>query len=296
MAKHDQIKHLDWKRFRALPDCPLHLKDRPTAIEKLGKDDDRDKELEHLKEQLRDDQAKLNADGRYGVLVIFQGMDTSGKDSAIKHVMSGLNPLGAQATAFAAPSTDELHHDFLWRTHNKIPARGKIGIFNRSYYEETLIVRIHPELLAAQNLPPEHTRPEKVWRDRLEDIRHHERYLHRQGYRVVKFFLHLSKREQKERLLSRFDNPAKLWKIDPSDISERALWDRYQKAYEEAIASTTTKEAPWYIVPSDEKETAWLIILRVLLQTMKDLPLDWPRQTPARLAQLRKERAKLVRG
>lgn len=293
MAKSKLTDHIDWKRFRTLPGRPVSLDHRPTEIEKLCSDEKCAEYLAQFKTHLLRHQSKLNADGRYGVLVIFQGMDTAGKDSAIKHVMTGLNPLGASATAFGAPSQEELHHDFLWRTHTKIPPRGKIGIFNRSYYEETLIVRIHPEMLAAENLPPEYARPERIWRDRLEDIRNHELYLHRQGYRLVKIFLHISKSKQKERLLARFDDPSKNWKIDPSDIDERALWVRYQKAYEEALTATSTKEAPWYIVPADEKKTAWLIVSQILHETLKGLPLAWPEVSSKRQAMLARARAKL---
>jgi len=296
MAKGKLTDHIDWKRFRTVPGRPARLGQRPTEIEKLCSDEKCEEHLAEFKAHLLRHQSELRADGRYGILVIFQGMDTSGKDSAIKHVMSGLNPLGASATAFGVPSHDERHHDFLWRTHMQIPARGNVGIFNRSYYEEVLIVRVHPELLTAENLPPEHTRPERLWRERLEDIRNHEAYLYRQGYRLVKIFLHISKSRQKERLLARFDDPSKNWKIDPNDIDERALWGRYEKAYEEALSATSTKEAPWYVVPADDKKTAWLIISEILHATFKQLPLAWPEASPQRRAELRRLRARLERG
>lgn len=254
-----------------------------TDIDRLYRSE-RDYEIQFadLQAKIAKRQNVLVADRRYGVLIIFQGMDAAGKDSAIKHTMSCLNPQGVSVTSFGRPSDEELRHDFLWRSHAKLPGRGKVGIFNRSYYEETLTVRLHRELLEAQHLPVERTRSPNFWQERFADIRNHELYLERQGYAVIKFFLHLSKTEQKKRLLERLDNPSKNWKFDPNDVGERKLWLKFQHAYEECLRQTSTREAPWYVIPADDKQNARLLIATILLERLNDLQLTYPEVSPQR--------------
>ncbi len=218
----------------------------------------------------------LYAQDRWGVLLIFQAMDAAGKDGAIKHVMSGVNPQGCQVSAFKAPSATDLDHDYLWRCSQHLPQRGNIGIFNRSYYEETLIVRVHPEIFAKQKLPPSLVTPD-IWKDRFQDIRNFERYLTRNGIVVRKFFLHLSKEEQKRRFLERIDTPEKQWKFSSSDAQERNHWDEYMRAYEEMIRNTATKEAPWFVVPADNKWFTRLVVSATVIDTLANLDLHFPR-------------------
>ncbi len=220
-------------------------------------------------------QAKLYAQDSHALLLIFQAMDAAGKDGTIKHVMSGVNPQGCQVTSFKAPSARELSHDFLWRSNLALPERGRIGIFNRSYYEETLVVRVHPKLLQAQKLPPETSR-KHLWRDRFVDINAYERHLSRNGTVIRKFFLHLSKSEQKRRFLARLDDPDKNWKFSGADLKERAYWDDYQAAYEETIAATASPEAPWHVVPADHKWFTHLVVAAVVVETMRSLNLKLP--------------------
>jgi PPK2 family polyphosphate:nucleotide phosphotransferase len=241
-------------------------------------------------------QEKLYAHDRYAVLMIFQAMDAAGKDGAIKHVMSGINPQGCQVTSFRHPSASELEHDFLWRTAQHLPERGRIGIFNRSYYEEVLIVRVHPEILRAERLPDEVVEDDEVWEHRYRSIRHFERHLHANGTRIVKFFLHLSKEEQRKRFLARIDEPDKNWKLGPADVEERKYWPRYMKAYEACLAATSTKHSPWYVVPADDKENARLIVSAILLELLRGLKLHYPRTTPERRRELQGLRRKLVSG
>lgn len=217
-------------------------------------------------------QERLYAQNRWA---IFQAMDAAGKDSAIKHVMSGVNPQGCQVWSFKAPSAEELDHDFLWRCWKRLPERGRIGIFNRSYYEETLIVRVHPELLARQRLPPELI-TRRIWRERFADICHFERYLHRNGVLVCKFFLHVSKAEQKRRFLERLENPEKHWKFSAADVAERRHWDAYMEAYEDMIRHTATPEAPWYVVPADHKWFARLVVAAAVIDALDALDLRYP--------------------
>ncbi len=231
--------------------------------------------LEEYRAELSALQTLLYAHHRYAVLLIFQGMDAAGKDGAIKHVMSGVNPQGCQVFSFKQPSSEELDHDFLWRTNCRLPERGRIGIFNRSYYEEVLIARVKPAVLAAQRLPAECV-GKHLWRERYQDIVHLEDYLHRNGTRVVKFFLHLSKEEQRQRLLARLDDPRKNWKFSRADLEVRQDWDAFQAAYADCLAATSTKHAPWYVVPADDKWNARLIISQIILETMKILPLHYP--------------------
>jgi PPK2 family polyphosphate:nucleotide phosphotransferase len=218
-------------------------------------------------------------------LLIFQAMDAAGKDGAIKHVMSGVNPQGCQVYSFKAPSERELQHDFLWRTTRDLPERGHIGIFNRSYYEEVLVVRVHPEILTSQKLPPSLT-TKKIWDERFEDIRGFERHMLRSGTVIRKFFLHLSKKEQKKRFLKRLEEPEKNWKFSPGDVREREYWDDYQDAYEEMIRSTATKHAPWYVVPADHKWFSRLVISTVIVDTLESLDLKYPKVDPAKRKEL----------
>lgn len=230
-------------------------------------------------------QERLYAQDQWGVLLIFQAMDAAGKDGTIKHVLSGVNPQGCEVHAFKAPSSEELDHDFLWRCMRRLPERGRLGIFNRSYYEETLVVRVHPELLAKEKLPPRLV-TKNIWKERFQDIRHFERYLCRNGIVVRKFFLNLSKQEQKRRFLSRLEDPAKHWKFSAADARERERWDDYMEAYEDTIRHTATDEAPWYVVPADNKWFARLVVSTVVIETLSSLDLKLPKLDKARLAEL----------
>src|SRR5580698_5225578 len=234
---------------------------------------------EHI-ELLSQQQNLLYASNRYALLLIFQAMDAAGKDSAIKHVMSGVNPQGCQVSSFKKPSAEELQHDFLWRTTRFMPERGKIGIFNRSYYEEVLIVRVHREILKGEDLPEELVDKKHFWRDRYRSIQNLEDHLHRNGTLVIKFFLHLSNAEQKKRFLKRIDDPEKNWKFSADDIKERKYWKQYMKAYAECLAATSTRNAPWYIVPADDKENTGLIISRIILDALQGLKMSYPKTTP----------------
>jgi PPK2 family polyphosphate:nucleotide phosphotransferase len=242
--------------------------------------------LEHL-------QDLLYAQGRWGLLLIFQGLDAAGKDGAIKHVMSGVNPMGCQVASFKAPSPEELDHDFLWRAQVRLPGRGRIGIFNRSYYEEVLVVRVHPELLAPQRLPASPS-GKMLWESRFKDIRAFEHHLARSGVVVRKFFLHVSRAEQKRRLLARLDDPDKNWKYSPADIHERAYWPKYMRAYEDAIRATATRHAPWYVVPADNKWYARLVVAAAIVDTLASLRLAYPRLGRAARAGLAQARRRLL--
>jgi PPK2 family polyphosphate:nucleotide phosphotransferase len=226
-------------------------------------------------EVLADLQDKLYAQDHWGILLIFQAMDAAGKDGAIKHVMSGINPQGCQVTSFKSPSAEDLDHDYLWRCLKALPNRGHIGIFNRSYYEETLVVRVHPEFLAHQKIPPQLV-TKHIWEERFQDIRALERYLSRNGILVRKFFLHVSKKEQKRRFLERIENPDKNWKFSGNDAAERGHWDGYMEAYEDMIRNTATKDAPWYVVPADNKWFTRLVVAGVLIDTLESLNLAYP--------------------
>ena len=234
------------------------------------------------------------ASNRYALLLIFQAMDAAGKDGAIRHVMSGVNPQGCQVFSFKHPSATELEHDFLWRTSQCLPERGRIGIFNRSYYEEVLIVRVHPEILLAQGVPDELIDEKAIWQERYRSILDLESHLHRNGTRVVKFFLHLSEDEQRKRFLERIDDPEKNWKFSLADITERKFWKQYMKAYEECLGATSTKIAPWYVVPADDKENARLIISRIILDTFKTLKMRYPETDENRRQELLSIRQQLV--
>ena len=230
-------------------------------------------------------QDKLYAQDRWAVLLIFQAMDAAGKDGAIKHVMSGVNPQGCQVHSFKAPSPEELDHDYLWRCMKVLPNRGQIGIFNRSYYEETLVVRVHPELLARQKLPPKLV-TEAIWKERFQDIRSFERYLTRNGIIVRKFFLHVSKKEQKRRFLERIENPEKNWKFSASDAQEREHWGAYMDAYEDMIRHTATEAAPWYVVPADNKWFTRVVVAAAVIEALASLKLAYPEVGPEKLREL----------
>ena len=238
-------------------------------------------------------QRLLYATNSYALLLIFQAMDAAGKDGAISHVLTGVNPQGCEVFSFKHPSAEELEHDFLQRTTCRLPARGRIGVFNRSYYEEVLIVRVHPELLRSEGIPDEGPATKTVWQERYRSIADLEQHLHRNGTRVIKFFLHLSKAEQRRRLLARIDQPDKNWKFSATDLTERKYWDEYMKAYGECLGATSTKEAPWHIVPADDKLNARLIISQIVTEVMQGLDLHYPRQTRTRRHELRAIRRKL---
>ena len=242
--------------------------------------------------RLAEMQDVLYAQDRWSVLLIFQAMDAAGKDSTIKHVMSGVNPQGCQVTSFKQPSAEELDHDFLWRTTRHLPERGRIGIFNRSYYEEVLVVRVHPNILASQHLPPELV-TKKIWKERFEDINAFERYLARNGTLILKFFLNVSKGEQKKRFLARLDEPEKHWKFQPSDVAERQLWSDYMKAYEETIRATSAPHAPWHVIPADSKWFTRLAVAAAIVEAMGRLDLAYPKVEPELGDRLQAARASL---
>jgi len=248
--------------------------------------------LEQHIAQLSAQQQLHYASNRYAILLIFQAMDAAGKDGAIKHVMSGINPQGCQVFSFKHPSATELLHDFLWRTTRDLPERGRIGIFNRSYYEEVLIARVHPEILRSEGLPDVLLVEKAVWHDRYRSIVDLERHLHGNGTRVVKFFLHLSKEEQRKRFLERIDDPQKNWKFSVDDIKERKYWEHYMTAFEQCLGATSTGDVPWYVIPADDKENARLIVSQIVLDTFEDLKMSYPKTTAAR----RKELLAIRRG
>ena len=234
------------------------------------------------------------ASNKSALLLIFQGMDAAGKDGAIRHVMSGVNPQGCEVFSFKQPTADELEHDFLWRTNRHLPERGRIGIFNRSYYEEVLVVRVHPEILRSQGLPEELRDEKNIWKERYLSITDLEQHLHRNGTRVIKFFLHLSKNEQRKRFLERIDEPDKNWKFSLADIHERKYWKHYMKAYEDCLTATSTHEAPWFVVPADDKENARLIVSRIVMDTLDGLKMAYPKTTAKRRRELHSIRKQLV--
>ncbi len=238
-------------------------------------------------------QQLLYASNRYAVLLIFQAMDAAGKDGAIRHVMSGVNPQGCQVFSFKHPSATELEHDFLWRTTQDLPERGHIGIFNRSYYEEVLIVRVHPEILQGQGLPDRLLEDKSIWKERYRSIVDLENHLCRNGTRIIKFFLHLSEEEQRKRFIERIDDPDKNWKFSLSDIEERKFWSQYMLAYEECLSATSTRNAPWYVVPADDKENARLIVSRIILDTFKSLELAYPKPSAEHQRELQSIRRQL---
>jgi PPK2 family polyphosphate:nucleotide phosphotransferase len=265
----------------------VDLQKWPTIVEPIWQ------AAEQYQNQLRNQVAKLNglqqllyASNQHAVLLIFQAMDAAGKDSVIKHVMSGVNPQGCQVFSFKHPSPAELQHDFLWRTTRDLPERGRIGIFNRSYYEEVLIARVHPEILSAEGLADADQDKKSVWHERFRSITDLERHLSANGTRIIKFFLHLSKGEQRKRFLQRIEDPEKNWKFSLADIEERKLWKQYMKAYERCLTATSTTVAPWYIVPADDKENTRLIVAQIVVDTLESLDMAYPKLTPERRSEL----------
>jgi PPK2 family polyphosphate:nucleotide phosphotransferase len=284
------------KDFQVKEGDKVKLKKWPTLVKPVYKSKKSyNKLLAEQIAELSDLQRLLYASNRYSLLLIFQAMDAAGKDGAIRHVMSGINPQGCQVFSFKHPSATELEHDFLWRTTQSLPERGRIGIFNRSYYEEVLIVRVHPEILLGQGLPDRLLDDKTVWRDRYTSIVDLEKHLYRNGTRVVKFFLHLSREEQRKRLLDRIDEPDKNWKVSEADIVERKFWDQYMQAYEECLSATSTKLAPWYVVPADDKENARLIVAEIILDTFKALKMSYPKVDAKRRQELQAIRQKLIK-
>ncbi|MBN1866210.1 polyphosphate kinase 2 family protein [Candidatus Sumerlaeota bacterium] len=280
--------------FRVRPGEEVKLSEWPTTGKPFFKSKKSYHKLlgEHV-EELSSLQRLHYASNRYALLLIFQGMDAAGKDGAIRHVMSGINPQGCQVFSFKQPSAEELDHDFLWRTNCRLPERGRIGIFNRSYYEEVLIVRVHPEILSSQRLPVELPDAETIWKDRYRSIVDLEEHLHRNGTRIIKFYLHLSKKEQRKRFLDRIDEPEKNWKFSVSDLHERESWPLYMQAYEACLSATNTANAPWYVVPADDKKNARLIVSQIALDTLNDLKMAYPKTTAKRRRELKSIRERL---
>ena len=287
---------IDLKDFMVPPGKKIDLNQWPTDVKPVyaSKKDYRQR-LERQVEKLSALQQLHYASNRYAVLLIFQAMDAAGKDGAIQHVMSGVNPQGCQVFSFKHPSATELDHDFLWRTTRCLPERGRIGIFNRSYYEEVLIARVHPEILRSEGLPDELSLDRKaIWQERYRSILDLEGHLARNGTRIIKFFLHLSKEEQRKRFLKRIDDPKRNWKFSMADIEERRFWNDYMKAYEACLGATSTKAAPWHIVPADNKKNARLIISEIILDVFTRLKMSYPQTTPTRRRELLSIRRRLV--
>lgn len=268
-------KKFNLSEFSTKPKMVLGPEDKPLVKEAI----------QQGIEALSDLQEVLYAQDKWSVLVIFQAMDAAGKDGAIKHVMSGINPQGCQVTSFKTPSEEDLDHDFLWRCVKNLPERGRIGIFNRSYYEEVLVVRVHEELLKKQKLPSKLI-TKKIWEERLEDIRNFEKYLHRNGTKVIKIFLNVSKEEQKSRFMERIEEPEKNWKFSSGDVRERGYWDQYMTAYQEMIRDTSSKHSPWYVIPADNKSYARLAVASAIIKALDSLELRYPKITESQLAGL----------
>ena len=290
------MRTIDPGDFRVRPGKTVDLDKWPTRVKPVYRSRQEYQTLlaEHTA-KLSEQQSRLYADDSYALLLIFQAMDAAGKDSAIKHVMSGVNPQGCQVFSFKHPSAEELDHDFLWNAMRKLPERGRIGIFNRSYYEEVLIVRVHQEILDAERLPKELVREKTIWQDRYHSIVNLEKHLHRNGTRIVKFFLHLSKEEQRKRFLRRIDEPEKNWKFSVDDVKERESWKQYKNAYEACLSATSTASAPWYVVPADDKSTTRLIVSRIIVDALKELKLEYPKLNPERRRELQAIRKLLAR-
>jgi len=282
------------KKFLVSPGTRVHLREWPTLTKAFfSSKKEYNAILKEHHKRLGSLQTLLYAHDRYSALFIFQAMDAAGKDGAIKHVMSGVNPQGCQVFSFKHPSSTELDHDFLWRTAQCLPERGRIGIFNRSHYEEVLIVRVHPEILHSQKLPPEALKGKRFWRDRFRSINGFEEHLHRNGTRIAKFFLHLSREEQRRRFIERIDQPEKNWKFSQDDLGERQLWDEYMAAYEDCLSSTSTSSSPWYVVPADDKKNARLIISQIVVDTLSSLEMSYPQVSPQRQEELKAIRKQL---
>ncbi|HSD97894.1 MAG TPA: ADP-polyphosphate phosphotransferase [Sulfuricaulis sp.] len=278
---------IKFKDYRVRDGEKVNLKKLPTQVKPVYQSKKHyQKLLEEQVEQLSSLQRLLYASDRYALLLIFQAMDAAGKDGAIRHVMSGVNPQGCQVFSFKHPSATELDHDFLWRTNQCLPERGRIGIFNRSYYEEVLIVRVHPEILHSQNIPDELLDGKTVWEERFRSIVDMENHLNRNGTRIIKFFLHLSEKEQQKRFIERIDDPEKNWKFSMTDVEERKYWKEYMHAYEECLSATSTNHAPWYVVPADDKLNARLLISSIIVDTLKKLKMSYPAMDKARRQEL----------
>jgi PPK2 family polyphosphate:nucleotide phosphotransferase len=288
---------IDADDFRVREDDKVDLGKWPTTVDPFYKSKAHYKELlAQQVEELSEQQQLLYASDGHAVLLIFQAMDAAGKDGVIRHVMSGVNPQGCQVFSFKHPSGVELQHDFLWRTTRDLPERGRIGIFNRSYYEEVLILRVHPELLRNEGVPDGVLKEKSIWHERYRSILGMERHLHYNGTRIVKFFLHLSKEEQRKRFLARIDEPEKNWKFSMPDIEERQYWDQYKTAYEKCLAATSTDHAPWYVVPADDKENARLIVSHVVLHTLRALKMRYPETSEERRHELLEIRKHLTKA
>jgi PPK2 family polyphosphate:nucleotide phosphotransferase len=285
---------VDSKEFRVPPDKKVPLSKWPTIVKPYYKGKKQYETLlsKHV-EQLSSLQQLHYASNRYSLLLIFQGMDSAGKDGAIRHVMSGVNPQGCDVSSFKQPSVEELEHDFLWRTTVRLPERGRIGIFNRSYYEDVLVVRVHPEMLRSQGLSRELQDDKNIWEERYTSIADFEKHLYRNGTRIIKIFLHISREEQRKRFLARIDEPEKNWKFSLADIHERKYWKHYMEAYEACLQATSTHHAPWYVVPADDKENARLIVSSIVLETLGDLKMTYPKTTEKRHAELEAIRKQL---
>jgi PPK2 family polyphosphate:nucleotide phosphotransferase len=283
--------------FRVEEGQKVNLDKWPTAVEPIYESKKQYQKLlkKHV-EELSSLQQLLYASSRYALLLIFQAMDAAGKDGAIRHVMSGVNPQGCQVFSYKHPSATELQHDFLWRTTRDLPERGRIGIFNRSYYEEVLIVRVHPEILHSEGFGDGSLHEKTVWESRFRSIVDFEEHLHRNGTRIVKFYLHLSKDEQRKRFLQRIDEPNKNWKFSLADIEERKFWKRYMSSFEECLSATSTREAPWYVVPADDKENARLIVSQIILDTLNGLAMTYPEVSAQRQQELQSIRERLING
>ena len=276
----------------------LKLDQRPTKIQDIYQDKAEYEELiREFQEEINELQRMMYAHDRYSLLLIFQALDAAGKDGTIRAIMSGVNVHGVNVHAFKQPSAEELDHDFLWRTNQRLPQRGRIGIFNRSYYEEVLVVRVHPEILTtAQKLPDEEVADlDKVWKHRYESIRDLEKHLWRNGTRVLKFFLHLSRDEQRKRFLDRIDEPQKNWKFSESDVAERKFWDDYHHAYQDAINETAASHAPWFVIPADDKKNMRLIVAQIILEQLKKLKMEYPEVTKERREELQRYRERLLK-
>ena len=278
--------------YQVLADEHFSVKHSPTEpAESVPDKKDLEKELANCVEQISELQRKLYADDRYGVLLVFQAMDAAGKDGTIRAVMSGVNPAGCHVSSFKSPSSEELEHDWLWRTSKQLPERGRISIFNRSYYEEVLAVRVHPEYLANQRLP-QHD-PETLWQQRFDSIRDHEKHISRNGTVVLKFWLNVSKDEQKKRFLKRLTTPEKYWKFSKSDLSTRERWDDYMDAYESLLNETSTDESPWFAIPADNKRYMRLCVAKIVLKTLQELPLRYPEKSSEDIAKFEEHIARL---
>src|ERR1039457_1029800 len=297
IMKTERIKmKINVKDFRVPAGKKVKLEKWPTLVKPVYQSKEKYKELLGKQvEELSAQQQLHYASNSYAVLLIFQAMDAAGKDGAIRHVMSGVNPQGCQVFSFKHPSAEELEHDFLWRTTQSLPERGRIGIFNRSYYEEVLIVRVHPEILQAESIPDELPNEKTIWQERYRSIVDLETHLHRSGTRIIKFFLHLSEEEQRKRFLERIDKPDKNWKFSLADIEERKFWKQYMQAYQECLSATSTRNAPWYVVPADNKENARLIISQIILDTFKALKLAYPKSSAEHQRELQLIRKQLMK-